>query len=499
MSEYSLEMEGIIKSFPGVQALKGVDLRVRPGTAHALMGENGAGKSTMMKCLLGIYQMDTGTVKLNGQPIHIKNPADSLRHGISMIPQELNPIPLRSVSDNIWVGREYRKGIGLDKKRMVKESRELLDGLHLQIDVNQMMGNLSVAQMQMVEIAKALSYNADIIIMDEPTSALTENEVAFLFQIIKKVKAQGKSVIYISHKVDEVFKICDEITVFRDGENVGHDLVENMSSDRLIRMMVGRELSSTFPKIDCEIGDIVLKVKNLSSGKAFHDVSFELHRGEILGFAGLIGAGRTELCEAIFGIRPITEGEIEIKNEKVKIHSAEDAIRHGIGMVTEDRRGSGIIPVSSVLDNISIANLKKYENRIRRLNHRKIKKDAKFYGDKLRIKMTGYDTPIKNLSGGNQQKVIVARWLLTDPDILIVDEPTRGIDVGAKAEIHQIITDLANEGKAIILISSEMPEIIGMSDRILIMHEGMLTGSLNRQDFSQERIMAYAAGQDVSI
>ena len=493
MSEYILEMNNIDKNFAGVKALKGVTLKVRPGTVHALMGENGAGKSTLMKCLLGINHLDGGEIIFKGEKLVVKSPIDALTHGIAMIHQELSPIPLRTVVENVWVGRQKKKGILLDNKRMIKEARELFKSLEIDIDPLEMMGNLSVAKMQMVEIAKAISYNSEIIIMDEATSALTEAETRHLFKVIRQLKEKGKTIIYISHKMDEIFEICDDVTVFRDGTLVGSDSLKNLTEQSLIKMMVGRELTNMYPKVDCQIGDVYLKVENLSAGKAFQNVSFELHRGEILGFAGLVGAGRTEIVETIFGIRRRTGGKIYIDDKEVSINSPIDGIANKIALLTEDRRNSGIVPVSSVLNNISIASIAKYV-RYGMLNHRKIKEDALLYGKKLSIKTASYDTPIMNLSGGNQQKCLVARWLLTNPEILIVDEPTRGIDVGAKAEIHTIISSLAKEGKAIIVISSEMPEVMAVSDRILVMHEGEMTGIIDRKDFSQELIMAYCSG-----
>ncbi|ADK80248.1 sugar ABC transporter ATP-binding protein [Sediminispirochaeta smaragdinae] len=491
-SEYVLEIHDVVKRFPGVLALDQVNFSLRKGTVHALMGENGAGKSTLMKCLLGVYHMDSGQISLHGEPVTILNPADAIRHGLSMIHQELNPIPKRSVCDNIWLGRELRKGIHLDQTEMMRQSRDILSRLHIKVNPAKLMGSLSVAQMQMVEIAKAVSYNAEIIIMDEPTSALTEAEIRSLFTVIEELKAANKAVIYISHKIDEIFEICDDVTVFRDGKNAGFATVKDATPQGLISMMVGRKVNNIYPKVDCPIKGPVLKVEHLSSGETFQDISFTVHKGEIFGFYGLVGAGRTEVCETLFGMREKSAGTIQLNGKNIKIKSPKDAIRHGIGMVTEDRRASGIFPVLSVLDNISIANLKKYCNRLYKINHVALRKEAIAFGDELRIKMPGYGARIMNLSGGNQQKTIVARWLMMQPDILIVDEPTRGIDVGAKAEIHSLITKLAGEGKAIIMISSEMPEVMGMSDRILVMHEGKMTGIIKRPDFTQERIMELA-------
>lgn len=492
MSKYILEMIDVVKVFPGVKALNGVDFRVRPGTVHALMGENGAGKSTLMKCLIGIFQMTSGKIVLKGNETNIKNTLSAQKQGISMIHQELNVVTARSVAENIWLGREPLKNkIMIDHKKMRQDTLELLDKLHMDIDPDELMSNLTVAKMQMVEIAKAVSFNADIVIMDEPTSALTTTEAEQLFKIINNLKAKGVTIIYISHKMDEIFRICDEITVLRDGEFVGSDHADNLDIDKLISLMVGRNLTEMFPKIDCEIGETVLKVENLASGNSFHNVSFELHKGEILGFAGLVGAGRTEIVETIFGIRPKTAGHIYINGEEVVINNPYDALKYGLCLLTEDRKKMGIIPVLSVRDNTVLSSLDNYSKGIK-LNHKKIHDDTEDYINKLNVKTADYDTEIKSLSGGNQQKVLVARALLTNPDILMVDEPTRGIDVGAKAEIHTLITKLAGEGKAVIMISSEMPEVLGMSDRILTMHEGKMTGIINREDANQEVIMKYA-------
>ena len=488
-NEYILEMTDIVKEFPGVRALKGVKLKVRPGTVHTLMGENGAGKSTLMKCLIGIYKRTSGKIIFDNKEVEFNNTLQAMNAGISMIHQELSPVLERSVCDNVWMGREPRKGLIIDHKKMRQDSLALFEKLGLDLDPDEKMGNLTVAKMQMVEIAKAVSYNSKIVIMDEPTSALTESEVEHLYRIIDDLKSKNVAIIYISHKMDEIFRISDDITVYRDGEYVASDKADNLDSDKVISLMVGREVAEIFPKVECPIGDTILKVENLSSGRAFHNVSFELHRGEILGFAGLVGAGRTEIVETIFGIRRKTQGKIYIDNQEVTIKSSRDAIENGIALLTEDRRGNGIVGLLSVKDNTILANLRKYGFP---LNHKKIDTDAAEYKEKLSVKTPSLDTPIMNLSGGNQQKVLVARWLLTNPDILIVDEPTRGIDVGAKAEIHSLVSQLASEGKAIIMISSELPEVMGMSDRVLVMHEGVMSGILDRWEATSERIMQYA-------
>ena len=493
MSNYVLEMIDVSKSFPGVQALKNVSFRLRPGSVHALMGENGAGKSTLMKCLVGLYQMNSGHVLINGNEVHINNPLEASRHGISMIHQELSPVKDRSVAENLFLGRTpLHAGVFVDHKKLYRLAGETLRSLGIDINPYEKMGNLTVAKMQMVEIAKAVSQDASIIVMDEPTSSITSTEVAQLFGMIRSLKEKGVSVIYISHKMDEIFKICDEVTVFRDGQMVGTDMVANMDVAKLIQLMVGRNLDEMFPKVVCPITDVVMEVQDLASGSRFSGVSFELRRGEILGFAGLVGAGRTEVLETLFGLRPKTAGTVKINGKTAEIRRPSDALRHGMAMLTEDRRGTGIIPVSSVASNIVVANLKKYVRKSGLVNHRMIANDASEYIKKIEIKTPTKDTLIQDLSGGNQQKVLVARWLLTQPDILFVDEPTRGIDVGAKAEIHSLITRMAGEGKAIIMVSSEMPEILGMCDRILVMHEGRQTGIIDRSIATQEVIMEYA-------
>lgn len=489
--EYILEMTDIVKDFPGVRALKGVQLKVRPGTVHTLMGENGAGKSTLMKCLIGIHPPTSGKIVFKGREVNYKTTLEAMNSGISMIHQELSPVPERSVCDNVWLGREPRRGLRVDHKKMRNDCIELFKKLHIDLRPEQKMGDLTVAQMQMVEIAKAVSYDSQIVVMDEPTSSLTETEVEHLFEIIADLKSKNVAIIYISHKMDEIFRISDDITIYRDGEYIASDRAENLNIDQLIKLMVGRDVGAMFPKVDCPIGETILKVENLSSGRAVKNVSFELHRGEILGFAGLVGAGRTETVETIFGMRKRTGGNIYKDGKEIDIKSPEQAIAHKIALLTEDRRGNGIVGLLSIKENTVLANLKKYGFP---LNHKKMREDTAEYIKKLNTKTPTMDTPIKNLSGGNQQKVLVGRWLLTDPDILIVDEPTRGIDVGAKAEIHSLITKLAGEGKAIIMISSELPEVMGMSDRILVMHEGEMTGIIDRKDATSERIMAYATG-----
>jgi inositol transport system ATP-binding protein len=490
-----LVMENISKAFPGVQALADVQLTVRRGSVHALMGENGAGKSTLMKVLIGMYHPDNGTITFQGKPVTIDKTETALNLGISMIHQELSPVPYMSVAENIFLGREPLGRFGLiDKRKMVADTRELLARLEIDLNPNTLMKNLSVANTQMVEIAKAISYDSSLIIMDEPTSAITDREVAHLFRMIGSLKARGVAIIYITHKMDEVFQIADDITVFRDGRHIATVPASQTDRNSLIAMMVGRELTNIFPKEDAPIGEVILSVRNLTRNGIVHDVSFDLRRGEILGLAGLMGAGRTEVIEGVFGIYPIDAGEIVVKGKPVRIKAPSDAINHGMALLTEDRKLTGIMSVLPVRDNMMIASLGNYTV-AGILNSRLINQTCNREKGRLEIKTPSMDQLIKLLSGGNQQKVLVSRWLLTAPDILILDEPTRGIDVGAKSEIHRLMCKLAQEGKAIIMVSSELPEILGMSDRVLVMHEGRVGGIFDRADATQENIMRAATGQ----
>ncbi len=495
-----LRMVNIVKNFPGVKALKGVDLDVRAGEVHALMGENGAGKSTLMKCLIGIHPPTSGEIWFMGKQLpHQYNPAEALDMGIAMIHQELSPVVHRPIMENIWLGREPKNSFGLiDHKKMAKMTEDVLNLIDLQIDPRTPMGELTVAKMQMVEIAKALSFNAKLIIMDEPTSAITDREVTQLFKLINRLRDEGRGIVYISHKMDEIFQISDRITVFRDGERVGTDRSNDTTMDRMITMMVGRPIDEMFPKVECEIGKTYLEVKNLSSGRAFKNVSFDVRRGEILGLAGLVGAGRSEVVESIFGIRHLDSGEIFIDGKKVTIKNAGDAIRNGMAFLTEDRRQTGIFPMLDIQFNMFVANMKKFtaQSSARLLSYKRIKSEVSHYIDSIRIKTPSQYQKIENLSGGNQQKVLVARWLMTEPDILFLDEPTRGIDVGAKAEIHKLVTFLAGQGKCVVMISSELPEVLGMSDRVVVMYEGKVTGILDNtgQKLTQEEVMRYASG-----
>lgn len=498
MGEYVLEMKDICKSFPGVKALDHVSLKIKPGTVHALMGENGAGKSTLMKCLFGIYKRDEGKVILNGKEVNFKDTNDALHQGIAMVHQELQPILDRSIAENIFCGRYPLKSYGpikvIDHAKMYRETEALLKEVNLKFDPRVKLSNLSVSQMQSVEIAKAISVNAKIVIMDEPTSSLTENEVEGLFEIINKLRSNGVSIIYISHKMEEILKISDEVTIMRDGTYVGTWDSKELTTDLIIQKMVGRELTDRFPKRENVPGEVVLQVNNFTSvnPKSFKDVSFELKKGEILGIGGLVGAQRTELMEALFGVRTIVSGEVIYKGEKINIKRPGDAIDKGIALLTEDRRATGIFGVLSISDNVGVASLDKYLDYKIVLNNKKLEDLVNDNIKKMNIKTPSTKTQIQSLSGGNQQKVIIGRWLANDPDVLILDEPTRGIDVGAKYEIYTIIADLAKQGKSIIMISSEMPELLGMSDRIMVMCEGRVTGFVDGNNTTQEEVMELA-------
>lgn len=499
MAEYRLQMSGVSKSFPGVKALDKINLNVRPGTVHALMGENGAGKSTLMKCLFGIYKMDEGQVYIEGEEAHILSPDDALHKGLAMVHQELQPVPARTIAENMYLGRYPTMNIGplkmVDHKKMNEDTKKWLHEVKLDVNPKALLQTLSISQMQSVEIAKAVSVGARVIILDEPTSSLTENEVEGLFRIVRDLRSRGVSFIYISHKMAEIREIADDITIMRDGTYVGTWEVKNISDADIIKQMVGRELSNIYPsKADVEKGEVLLEVKNLTSihSNSFKDASFTLRRGEILGFGGLVGAQRSELMEAVFGLRAVASGEVYIKGEKKIIKRPSDAIKDGIGMITEDRRGTGILGCLSISDNVSISSLDQFLKAGISLDHKKINNLVNENVAKLSIKTPSNKTHIQSLSGGNQQKVIIARWLANNPDILIMDEPTRGIDVGAKYEIYQIMINLAKQGKGIIMISSEMPELIGMSDRIVVMCNGKITGSLNDTEATQERIMGLA-------
>ena len=488
-----LEMRGITKRFPGVLALDHVDLTVYPGQVLALVGENGAGKSTLMKVLSGVHQMDEGEILMEGKSVKIENPLASQLMGISIIYQELSVLDNMNIAENIFLGREKRNGkVFVDKKTMHAEARKLLDEVGLDMDTRTMAGELSTAQKQMIEVAKALSFNSKIIIMDEPTSSLTETETEILFGIIRKLREKGVAIVFISHKLAEIFAITDEVAILRDGVSAGRMVTGDCSENDIIKAMVGREVDDLYPKQTAAIGDVVLEVKNLSTKGFLKDINFQLRAGEILGFAGLVGAGRSEVMRAVFGIDPKESGEVYIKGKKVDIKTPRDAMLQGMGFVPEDRKLQGLVLGMSVGKNTTLAALKAVANKAGFINHKQEKDMADKFVKALEVKTPSNDQLVKNLSGGNQQKVVIAKWLANNPDILILDEPTRGIDVGAKKEIHQLMSDLANQGVAIIMISSELPEVLGMSDRVVVMHEGRIKGELDRTEADQVSIMKMA-------
>lgn len=504
-SEYVLEALELTKTFPGVKALDKVSLRVRPGSVHALMGENGAGKSTLMKCIYGIYAPDEGTIKIDGEEVHIANPRNAMDQGISMIHQELHPVRPQMVCENIFLGRIPYKKIGpihwVDKNRLIKETEEVFEKLGLKIDAKQKVGELSTSYCQLIEIARAVSIGAKIIIMDEPTSSLTETETEILFRIIRQLQSENVAIIYISHKIDEILEISDEITIMRDGQLMGTWPASEMTTDTIVARMVGREMSDRFPpRVHTPGEEDYLKVENFTSTnpRSFKDVSFSVKRGEIFGIGGLVGAQRSELMEALFGLRGLESGKVTVDGKEIRIRRPLDAVNNDMALLTEDRRGTGIIGPSSVADNILVveqnSNPKRYRSKgIPFIDYKKRNEDAQHYVDTLSVKTPTLKTQISTLSGGNQQKVLLGRWLLSDPNILILDEPTRGIDVGAKYEIYELMENMAKEGKCVIMISSEMPELMGMSDRIMVMCEGHKSGILNRDEFSDERIMLLAS------
>ena len=495
--EYVLELKNIYKSFPGVKVLEDVTLQVRPGEVHALMGENGAGKSTLMKILMGIYKADQGSIFLEGKETVIHGPKDAMSKGISMIHQELNTVLDMEVAENVFVGRELlKKGFEklkiVDIARMREETGRYFREMNIDIDPRAKMRTLSVAEMQLVEIVKAISLNSRIIVMDEPTSAITEKEATVLFAQIERLKKQGVAIIYISHKMDEIFRISDTITVLRDGQWIGTKPAKELDNDMLIKMMVGRELTDIYPKDPVEIGDVILEVKNLSRGKKVRDASFSLRKGEVLGIAGLVGAGRSELVETIFGLYPKTGGQIFLHGKEVHIKNSADAIKNKMALITEDRKQTGLNLIVSVKENIASVSIGKLSTH-GIVNDKKINEVSEKYIRELKIKTPDGNAIVGNLSGGNQQKVVLAKWLLDEPDIIIFDEPTRGIDIGAKRDIYLLINNLAKEGKAVIVISSEMAEVMGICDRILVMAEGRINGEVQREEFSQEVIMGYAS------
>ena len=493
--KYVLEMENISKEFPGVKALDNVQLKLKPGTVHALMGENGAGKSTLMKCLFGIYEKSSGKILLDGVEVNFKSTKEALENGVSMVHQELNQVLQRNVLDNIWLGRYPMKGFFVDEKKMYNDTINIFKDLDIKVDPRKKVADLPIAERQMIEIAKAVSYKSKVIVMDEPTSSLTEKEVDHLFKIIKKLKESGVGIIYISHKMEEIKMISDEITILRDGKWISTNDVSKISTEQIISMMVGRDLTERFPKKDNTAKEMILEVKNLTAlnQPSIQDLSFELYKGEILGIAGLVGSKRTEIVETIFGMRPKEHGEIILNGKTVKNRNPEEAIKNGFALVTEERRSTGIFSMLDIAFNSVISNLDRYKNKFKLLKNKDIEKDTKWIVDSMRVKTPSYSTKIGSLSGRNQQKVIIGRWLLTEPEVLMLDEPTRGIDVLAKYEIYQLMIDLAKKDKGIIMISSEMPELLGVTDRILVMSNGRVAGIVKTSETNQEEIMELSA------
>lgn len=493
-SKYVLEMIDICKSFPGVKALDGAQLKVRPGTVHALMGENGAGKSTLMKCLFGVYIEDSGDIFINGEKSKFSNPKQAMDNGVAMVHQELNQVLQRDVMDNIWLGRYPSKAGIISEKKMFDDTKKIFDELEIDVNPKIKMAKLSVSQRQMVEIAKAVSYDAKILVLDEPTSSLTQEEVDHLFKIICKLKSKGCGIIYISHKMEEILQISDDVTIMRDGKWIDTLAASDLTTDKIIKLMVGRDLTNRFPPKTNKPGDVILEVKNLTGAyqPSIKNASFELRKGEILGVAGLVGSKRTELLETIFGIAHHSEGEIFLHGKPVDNKNSMTAIKNGFALLTEERRATGIFGQLGINFNTVIANIDGY-SKMGVLDNKKMIEDTKWVIDSMKVKTPSQKTAIRTLSGGNQQKVIIGRWLLTNPEILLLDEPTRGIDVGAKYEIYQLIIDLANKGKGVIVVSSEMPELLGICDRILVMSNGRIAGIDETSKLSQEDIMALAA------
>ncbi|MDG6296277.1 sugar ABC transporter ATP-binding protein [Glaesserella parasuis] len=495
-SPYILEMRNVSKTFPGVKALDGINLKVKRGTIHALMGENGAGKSTLMKILYGIYISDDGSeLILDDKPFKPSRPIDAIRSGLTMVPQEISPAANLTIADNFYLGREITQGkFLLNQKEMDRKAAEILSELGIPMDVTVKMSEVSVAKAQLVAIATAVSNDAKIIIMDEPTTALTEMEVEQLYKIIDAVKKRGIAIIFISHKLNEVFKVSDEITVIRDGQYVGTKATTDVTKEELISMMVGRDMSEMFQRERFELPDeIVLEIKNFTRAGKYEDISFSVRKGEIFGIAGLVGAGRSEIVESLFGYKPADSGEIYIHGKKVEINNPLDAMEHKIGFVTEDRKLTGLFLNLNIIDNMIMPQMSPYLEHFL-ISVDKSHKTANEQKKKLKIKAPDVEVITNNLSGGNQQKVLLARWLLLEPEILILDEPTKGIDVGAKAELYKLMVELSKQGKTIIMITSDMLELLSMSDRVMVMHEGHKVGIIPHQELSQERVLAFASG-----
>ncbi len=490
-----LQMVEITKTFPGVKALDHVSLEVKRGTVHALMGENGAGKSTLMKCLFGIYAKDSGKIILDGKEVSFKSSREALDNGVAMVHQELNQALKRSVMDNIWLGRYPTiAGIAVNERKMYRDTMAIFEELGIKVDPHRIMSTMSVSQRQMVEIAKAVSYNSKVIVFDEPTSSLTEEEVEHLFRIINMLRDRGVGIIYISHKMAEIKRISDYITIMRDGQWVATELARNLEMNDIIRLMVGRELTNQFPPKTNIPGEVYLKVEGITGTfNQLRDVTFEARRGEILGLAGLDSSGRTETLESIFGIRTRKSGKITLGGKRCMNRNARESIKNGFALLTEERRATGIFGVLNIRENTVISSLKRHRRLGIFLSKKSQKADTQYYIDAMRTKTPTQETKIRSLSGGNQQKVIIGRWLLTDPEVLLLDEPTRGIDVGAKYEIYQLILDLANKGKTVLMVSSEMPELLGVCDRIVVMSGGRVAGEVDARNTTQEAIMTLAA------
>ena len=490
-----LQMNDICKEFPGVKALDHVSLTVRRGTVHALMGENGAGKSTLMKCLFGIYGKDSGQIFLEGKEINFKSSKEALENGVAMVHQELNQALKRNVMDNIWLGR-YPKiaKVMVNEKKAYEDTRQIFEKLGIDVEPKRVMSTMPVSQRQMVEIAKAVSYNSKVIVFDEPTSSLTEKEVEHLFRIINMLRDQGCGIIYISHKMGEILRISDEVTIMRDGQYVATKPAKGLTNEEIIRLMVGRELTDQFPPKTNKPGEVALEVENLTAQYSMlKDVSFQVKQGEIVGLAGLDGSGRTETLENLFGTASRKAGTITLDGKQVLNRNAKESIGNGFAMLTEERRATGIFGILNIRENTVISSLKKHKKMKLYLSEKSMRKDTQWSIDAMRTKTPAQETSIRSLSGGNQQKVILGRWLLTDPEVLLLDEPTRGIDVGAKYEIYQLVIDLAKRGKCVLMVSSEMPELLGICDRILVMSGGRLAGEVNAQETTQEEIMTLAA------
>ena len=493
--EVLLQMTDICKEFPGVKALDHVSLTVKKGTVHALMGENGAGKSTLMKCLFGIYSKDAGKIELEGKEVNFKNSREALNNGVAMVHQELNQALKRNVMDNIWLGRyPMTAGIMVNEHKMLEDTNKIFEELGIAVDPKRIMSTMPVSQRQMVEIAKAVSYNSKIIVFDEPTSSLTEEEVEHLFKIINMLRDRGCGIIYISHKMAEILRIADEVTVMRDGTWIATEPAQNLTTDKIIKLMVGRELTNQFPPKTNKPGEVALEVEHLSARYSLlQDVSFKARKGEIVGLAGLDGSGRTETLENIFGVATRKDGVIKLDGKEVRNRNARESIKNGFALLTEERRATGIFGILNIRENTVISSLKKHKKAGFYLSDKPMEKDTAWAIDAMHIKTPSQKTKIRSLSGGNQQKVILGRWLLTEPEVLMLDEPTRGIDVGAKYEIYQLIIDLANKGKVVLMVSSEMPELLGVCDRILVMSGGKLAGEVDAKNTTQEEIMSLAA------